>query len=179
MKDMLLKRRSIRKYKDAPIEREKVEQLLQVGLLAPTSRNSRPWEFIVVDDRELLGKLSESKPGSQPLKGAALGIVVLADPQKSDVWVEDTSIAMILIQLSALSLGLGSCWIQIRERMYKEGVPAEQYVKEVLGIPENLKVEAIVSLGYPDEVRPAHREEELLSERIHWNQFAKSWQHDA
>lgn len=171
MKDLLIKRRSIRKYTDAPIEKDKVEQLISAALLAPTSRNTRPWEFIVVDTPELLEKLSIAKPGAQHLKGAAMGIVVLADPQASDVWIEDTSIATTILLLTAQSLGLGACWIQIRERMYKEGISAGEYVRETLGIPENLQVEAIVSLGYPKETRPEHREDELLRTKIHWNKF--------
>lgn len=171
MKNLLVKRRSIRKYKDNPIEKDKVEQLIRAALLAPTSRNTRAWEFIVADDPEILGKLSVAKPGAQALKGAAMGIVVLADPQTSDVWIEDTSIAATILLLTAQSLGLGACWIQIRERMYKEGITAGEYVREVLGIPENLQVEAIVSLGYPDETRPEHTEDELLRNKIHWNKF--------
>lgn len=179
MKDMLLKRRSIRKYTDVPIEKEKVEQLVQAGLLSPTSRNGRAWEFIIVDDPKVLGKLSEAKLGAQALKGAALGIVVLADPKKSDVWIEDASIATIILQLTAQSLGLGSCWIQIRERMYKEGITAEQYVRGVLEIPENLQVLAIVSLGYPSETRPANSVDRLLRDKIHWNVFGKASREDA
>ncbi len=171
MKELLQKRRSIRKYNDTPIEQEKLDQLVRAALLSPTSRNSRPWEFIFVDDKELLEKLSLSKVGAKPIAGCVLGIVVCADPQKSDVWVEDTSIATILLQLQAQDLGLGSCWIQIRERMYKEGVTAEEYVKEALGIPENLRVESIVSVGYPAETRPEHTDDELLKERIHWNSY--------
>lgn len=174
MKDLLFERRSIRKYTDAPIEKEKVEQLIQAGLLSPTSKNGRAWEFIFVDDPKVLGKLSEAKPGAQALKGAALGIVVLADSQKSDVWVEDTSIATIILLLTAQSLGLGTCWVQIRERMYKEGITAEKYVREVLEIPENLQVESILSLGYPSESRPAHTEDELLRDKIHWNAFGNA-----
>lgn len=179
MKDILLKRRSIRKYTDTPIEKEKVEQLIRAVLLSPTSRNSRAWEFIIVDDPKVLGTLSAAKSGAQALKGATLGIVILADPQKSDVWIEDTSIATTIIQLTAQSLGLGSCWIQIRERMHKEGISAGEYVREVLGIPENLQVESIVSLGYPGEMRPAHTEDELLLDKIHWNVFGKASRHDA
>lgn len=171
MKDILMNRRSIRKYKNSPIEEEKVEQLIQAALLSPTSRNTRAWEFIVVDQLEILEKLAVAKPGAQALKGAALGIVVLADPQKSDVWIEDTSIATTILLLTAQSLELGACWIQIRERFYKEGIPAEDYVKEVLEIPKNLRVEAIVSLGYPDESRPPHSEGDLLRDRIHYNGF--------
>ena len=173
MKDMLLKRRSIRRYTDKLVEMEKIDQLLRAALLAPTSRNTRAWEFIVVEDQGVLEKLSISKPGAQPLKGAALGIVIIANPDQSDVWVEDTSIATIILQLTAQSLGLGSCWIQIRERMHKEGITAEEYVREILGIPDSLKVESIVSIGYPDETRPLHTEDELLWDKIHWNGFAR------
>jgi nitroreductase len=174
IKDLLLKRRSIRRYTDKPVEKEKVDQLLRAALLSPTSRNTRAWEFIVVEDKEILEKLSLSKKGAQALKGAALGIVVLANPDQSDVWVEDTSIATVILQLTAQSLGLGSCWIQIRERMYNDGTTAEEYVREVLGIPDSLKVESIVSLGYPDEVRPLHTEEELLWDKMHRNAFGRS-----
>lgn len=171
MQELLRKRRSIRKYTDNPIEKEKIDLLVRAVLLSPTSRNSRPWEFIMVEDRELLEKLSQAKAGAQSLKEATLGIVICADPQKSDVWVEDTAIATIVLQLQAQDLGLGSCWIQIRERKYQEGTPAGEYVKKLLGIPENLEVESIVSLGYPAEMRPEHKDDELLMDRVHWNDF--------
>lgn len=171
MKDLLRQRRSIRKYTSTPIEKETVDQLIRAALLSPTSRNARPWEFILVEDQEILEELSVAKVGAQPLKGAALGIVVCADPQKSDVWVEDTSIATIILQLQAQDLGLGSCWIQIRERNHQDGTPAEEYVKKLLGIPENLQVESIVSLGYPAETRREHSGDELLMERIHRNTY--------
>ena len=175
MLDKLLKRRSIRRYTDKPIEKEKLDQLLRAALLSPTSRNTRAWEFIVVEDQELLAKLAVSKVGAQPLKGAALGIVVLANPEKSDVWVEDTSIVTIILQLTAQSLGLGSCWIQIRERMYKERVTAEEYVREVLEIPASLKVESIVSFGYPNETRPLHTEDELLWDKVHYFKYGMKY----
>ena len=171
MKELLQKRRSIRKYAGTPIEKEKVEQLIRAALLSPTSRNTRAWEFILVEDQEVLAKLSLAKVGAQPLKGAALGIAVCADPQKSDVWVEDTSIATIILQLQAQDLGLGSCWIQIRERSYQDGTPAGAYVKKLLGIPDQLQVESIVALGYPAETRGEHTEDELLREKIHWHTY--------
>jgi len=171
MKGLLQKRRSIRKYTNSPIEKEKIDQLVRAALLSPTSRNLRPWEFIFVEDREMLEKLAKAKPGAEPLKGAALGIVVCADPQKCDVWVEDASIATIILQLQAQDLGLGSCWIQIRERYHQKGISAGEYVKELLGIPEHLQVESIVSLGYPAESRPEHTDKELLMEKIHWHRY--------
>ncbi|MEL1135649.1 nitroreductase family protein [Desulfitobacterium sp. THU1] len=171
IKDLLQRRRSIRKYTDTPIEKEKVDQLIRAALLSPTSRNGRPWEFILVEDQELLEQLAAAKVGAQLLKGATLGIVVCADSQKSDVWVEDISIATILIQLQAQDLGLGSCWIQIRERNYQDGTPAGEYVKKLLGIPEHLQVGTIIALGYPAETRPDHTSDELLMEKIHRNTY--------
>lgn len=125
----------------------------------------------MVEDQELLEKLSVAKVGAQSLKGATLGIVVCADPQKSDVWVEDTSIASIMIQMQAQDLGLGSCWIQIRERNYQDGISAGDYLKKLLGIPEHLQVGSIISLGYPAETRPEHTDDELLLEKIHRNTY--------
>ncbi|MDK2799866.1 MAG: hypothetical protein PWP27_1077 [Clostridiales bacterium] len=172
MLEILKKRRSIRKFKEVSVEKEKIEALIQAALLSPTSRNLYPWEFIIVTDKSLLQKLALSKEhGSTFLKDAPLGIVVLADPDKSDVWIEDTSIASILIQVTAESLGLGSCWIQIRQRQHNESQTSEEYVREVLNIPQNMKIESIIAVGYPDEQRPAHTEEELLYNKVYINQY--------
>ena len=115
------KRRSIRKYKDKEIEAEKIDSMVEAVLRAPTSRGKNSWEFVVVTDPDLLETLSRAKPqGAKFLKNAALGIVVCADANKTDVWIEDASIASIYIHLAAVSLGLGSCWIQIRKRMHDQ-----------------------------------------------------------
>src|ERR1700757_996494 len=119
MIELLRKRRSIRKFTPATIDHETVELLIEALLRAPTSRGINPWEFVVVDDRELLSGLSRAKEhDSEFLKNAPLAIVACADATRSDVWVEDCSIASIIVQLAALSLGLGSCWVQIRNRMH-------------------------------------------------------------
>ncbi|MCP4671073.1 MAG: NAD(P)H-dependent dehydrogenase/reductase, partial [Desulfobacula sp.] len=112
-------RRSIRQFTDKPVEKEKVDLLIEGGLRSPSSRGLNPWEFIVIKKRPTLEKLSRSKPhGAGFLKNAALGIAVIADPEKCDVWIEDSSIASTYIQLAAKSMGLESCWVQIRERFY-------------------------------------------------------------
>ncbi len=150
--DLLKSRRSIRQFQNKEVEKEKIDTILKSALLAPSSRAIRPWEFIAVTDRALLQQLSGCKEfGSQFLAGAPLGIVVIADPTACDVWVEDASIASIIIQLSAQSLDLSSCWIQVRERFHSGGVKAEDYIKGVLGIPEKYNVECIVAIGYSAE----------------------------
>lgn len=172
MLEILKNRRSIRKYQDKKVEDKKIEQLVYAALLSPTSRNLHSWEFIVIDDKNTIEELSKAKAvGSVSLKDAPLAFVVLADPEVNDVWIEDTSIASIIIQLTAQSLGLGSCWIQIRERNHKDNIPAENYIKDRLNIPEDKKVESIISIGYPDEEKQAHKIEDLKFEKVYRNKY--------
>ena len=154
MLEILRDRRSIRRYKDRQIEEEKIEQLKEAALRAPSSRGINPWRFVFVTDKPMLEKLSSAKEsGSSFLKGAALGVVVAAKQGESDVWVEDCSIASIILQLAGCSLDLGSCWIQIRNRRHSSSMSAEDYVKQTLGLPDEFLVECIISFGYPDEVK--------------------------
>lgn len=166
------KRRSIRKYKTIGIEPEKIDQIVEAILRSPSSRSYNPWEFVLVDDRDLLEKLSTSKPhGASFLKNAALAIVVCADPAIADTWVEDTSIATVVGQFAAESLGLGTCWVQIRDRQCSSTVMAEQYIAELLDIPENMKIESIIGLGYPDEKKPAKTYDQLQFEKVRQNSY--------
>ncbi len=172
MLDLLKKRRSIRKYKDREVEEEKVDSIVKAALLSPSSRGICPWEFIVVRDKALLKELSKCKEHSSNfLKDAPLGIVVLADSEKSDVWIEDASIASIIIQIEAEALGLGSCWIQIRNRMHDKDKTAEEYIRELLSIPNNMCVESIISLGYPDEDKAPHSLDDLHYDKVHSDRY--------
>ncbi|MBN1762427.1 MAG: nitroreductase family protein [Methanomicrobia archaeon] len=167
MLDLLRKRRSIRKYKDEPIEPEQIELLKEAAVRSPTSRNFRPWRFLFVTEKTKLAALSRAKPsGSSFLRGAALGVLVCADEHESDVWIEDCSIASIILQLTGQSLGMGSCWIQIRKRMHDDTATAEEYVKSVLGLPATLRVESIIAFGYSDEAKPPIPKEQLEYSKI-------------
>lgn len=171
---LVQKRRSIRQYLEKPVEKEKIELLIEAALRSPSSRGFNPWEFIVVTDRDLLEKLSKAKThGASFLKNAPLGIVVCADPEKCDVWIEDASIASIFFHLAAESLGLGSCWIQIRMRMHDQTKTSQEYVQKLLNIPENLNVESMIAIGYPAESKPPHRKENLQYEKVHYNAYGK------
>ena len=164
---LIQKRRSIRKYQQRVVPPEKMDQLVEAVLRSPSSMGNNPWEFIVVTDPAVLKKLSAAKPhGATFLKNAPLGIVVCGDPGKSQVWIEDCAIASIYIHLAAQGMGLGSCWIQIRERMHDETQSAGDYVADVLGIPSHMKVEAIVAVGFPDEEKPPHPETSLQYEKV-------------
>ena len=171
---LVQKRRSIRKFLKKQIEKEKVDVLIEAALRSPSSMSRNPWEFIVVTEPNTLDKLSRSKPhGATFLKNAPLGVVVCADPVKCDVWIEDCSIASIFIHLAAESVGLGSCWIQIRERPYDDAKSAGDYVSEILKIPDNFKVESIVAVGYPDENKPPHKKEELPYDKVYFDLYGK------
>lgn len=169
-------RRSIRKFLDRKVEAEKVEVLMEAALRAFSSKGSNPWEFVVVTDKSALERLSKAKPhGSAFLKNAPLGIVVCVDPSKSTVWIEDATIASAFIHLAAQSIGLGSCWIQIRDRMHDETKTSGSYVAETLGIPGNLKVLSIIAVGYADEKKPPRPKETLQFEKVHQGVYGQRY----
>jgi nitroreductase len=170
--DLLQQRRSIRKFETRPVEKEKINLILKAALMAPSSKRTTPWQFVVVDDKKKLRQMSESREmGSKFLENAPLAIVVLADEHKSNVWIEDASIAAILMQLEAEDLGLGSCWIQVRDRRKNESVWTEDYLRELLYIPEGLKIECIIALGYKDEQKKPFDESCLQWDKVHTNTF--------
>ncbi len=172
MLKLIQNRRSCRNFASEKVEKDKIEQLLKAALWSPTSKNNRPWEFVVEENPSILEELSKCKPhGAAFLSGAPLGIVVLGDPAKSDVWVEDCSIASILIQMTAESLDLGSTWIQVRLRIHKDGFPSGDVVKSILNIPSDLEVLGIMAIGYKAKEREPYTEDILLWDRIHYEKF--------
>lgn len=164
-----LSRRSIRKYSDVKIEEEKIREIMGLATVAPSGKNKRPCEFIVISDKEMLKKLVDVKAkGIHMLADASHGVIILGKPEISDTWIEDCSIATTLIQLKAWELGIGSCWIQLRGREDEEGIDSEKRVKDMLSLPEELRVLAIVSMGYPAEERPSYTEENMDYGRVHY-----------
>ncbi len=170
--ELVKNRRSIRKYEDKAVEQEKINQILKCALMSPASKRTNGWEFIVVDNRELLVKMSQCRElGSKFVAEAPMAIVVCAAPEKSDVWFEDASISSIIIQLAAADLGLGSCWVQVYNRQYNESTTSGEYIRELLNIPDNLEVLNIITLGYKDEERKPYEEDKLLYDKLHRNTF--------
>lgn len=173
---LIQKRRSIRKFMEKPVEAEKIDILIEAALRSPSGGGVNNWEFVIVTDRGSLEKLSTAKTVGTIafLKDAPLAIAVCVDPEKSGVWIENASIASIFIHLAAESIGLGSCWVHIRERMYDDKKTSGQYVAEILNIPKNLEVEAIIAIGYPDEKKPPHGKDELQYNKVHLDQYGTS-----
>ena len=172
MLDLLMNRRSIRKYTDQEIDQEIVDKIVKAALTSPSGRNKKPWELVVLRDKEVLANLGKVRGGiSAHMANAALGIVIIADPDLTDIWIEDASIMTTVIQLTSESLGLGSCWIQVRERFNSENERVEDLVKEVLDIPENYRVLSMLAIGYPNEEKQGHDEEKLDYHKVHYDKF--------
>lgn len=159
--DLLRERRSIRKYRDKVVEKEKIKKILAAGRMAPSGKNKKPWELLVTMDREILNKLAHVKPkGGLFLAESPAAIVVIGREKVSDTWIEDCSIAATFMQLEAHNQGLGTCWVQMRGRFTSEKMDAEARVREILGIDEEIRVLCVLSIGYSDESKPAYREED-------------------
>lgn len=153
----MTRRRSVRAYTGERISDRDLERVIEAGLSSASGRGKRPWELVVVRDRARLEKLAECREaGAGMLAKADAAIVVIGDPQASDTWVEDCSIVMANMHLAADALGLGSCWVQGRGRNAADGRTAEERVFAALDIPEEYRLEAILSLGVCED-HPAPR----------------------
>lgn len=172
MLDTILARRSVRQYTDEAIPEEKLNAILYAGLAAASSKNRRPWEFVVVQEREMLDRLCGCRPGAGNLLGRCrAAIVVCADAEAVDVWVEDCASAITQMHLTADAIGVGSCWLQVRLRKAEDGRDTADVVRELLGIPAKFGVMAILTLGMPAGHPAPHRVQELPLDKIHREHF--------
>lgn len=168
--DLLVTRRSIRRYTDQTVSAEDVKTILEAALLAPSSKSQRSWQLIAIDQPDILARLAQCKPsGAAPVSACPLAIVVGSDMTVSDPWIEDASIAATMIQLQVTDLGLGSCWIQVRGRYAADDTPSEDYVRELLGIPESIGILCIITIGHIDEDKKPQNTDKLLWNHVHIN----------
>ncbi|WP_305514461.1 nitroreductase family protein [Methanobrevibacter sp. V14] len=166
--DVMLKRRSTRKFGDEQITKEELDKILQAALLAPTSMNRKPCNFMVVERAETLEKLSKSKNhGADLIKGANKAIVVIADTMIADTWCEDSSIALTYMHLMATELEVGSCWVQIHLRS-KDGIDSEEIVRDILKIDNHYRIVGILALGHSEDIPKPHKEADIDKSRIHF-----------
>ncbi|MCX7902885.1 MAG: nitroreductase family protein [Caloramator sp.] len=163
----IFKRRSIRKYLDKPVAKEDIDDLLRAAMAAPSAGNEQPWEFIIVDDKNILKRIADLHPYAKMLYEAPVAIVVCGDLNKEKYkgfWVQDCSAATQNILLEATDKGLGTVWIGV--------YPDETRVKDIsniFGIPSNVIPLSIVAVGYPDqEMQEVDRFE---PQKIHYNKW--------
>lgn len=166
--ELIRVRRSHRKFTAQHVERQKVEAILKAGLLAPSGKSVYPCEFVVVDEPDTLAKIAHAKAhGAALVENAPLAVVVVADTSKSDVWVEDASIATTLIMLEAENQGLGACWVQMHLRGTDDGVAATDNLRNLLNLRPEHEVLAVVAIGYKAEEKNARTDDDLKFEKVH------------
>ena len=169
--ELVRTRRSVRKFNTEKLSDEDLEKILAAGRLAPSGKNLRPVELIVVENKDTIAKLAKAKSsGAAFLAGAACAVVVIADSERSDTWIEDGSVAMIAMQFAAAELNVGSCWVQCRGRYAGEGeeaVGAEGCVRALLRFPENFSLLAVLALGYSDDMPRPRGLEETAEDKVH------------
>lgn len=166
--DIMLKRRSTRKFNDSPVTTEELDKILTSALLAPTSMNRKPCNFLVVENKETLEKLSQAKDhGAELIRGADKAIVVIANTLVADTWIEDSSIALTYMHLMAAELNLGSCWVQIHLRS-KNGEDSEKIVRDILKIDDYYRIVGILAVGHSDNIPDAYELKDIDKGRIHF-----------
>jgi nitroreductase len=162
--ELVVNRRSHRKFTDEIISEEHIQQLLDAALMAPTSKGLHSYSFCVVENKELLLRLSQAKAmGSQFVADAKCAIVVMAEPEISDVWIEDASTAAMTILYQAEDLGLGACWVQIRDRQDANGTDSESIVRDILSLPESKRVVCLIALGHKGMERKGQNLEKIAA----------------
>lgn len=170
--ELITNRRSTRKFTDELLTPDEVELIIKAALKSPSSKSKNPWEFLVIEDKDTLERLALcKKAGAKPIAESVLAVIVLADPLSSSVWIEDASIASIMMQLQAEDLGLGSCWIQIRERYTAEDIPAAEYIRNIVDIPFQLQILSVIVFGHKAQERPPFDEEKLQWEKVHIGKY--------
>jgi nitroreductase len=167
MIDSIKNRRSYRRFKSKPIEPGKLKEILKAAMYAPSANHIRPWDFIVVKNKEKKAKLAVATPWAKFAAEASVVIAVTAPQNASKDWVEDCSIVSEHIYLEAENQGLGSCWIQIRNGSTPDGEDSESYVREILECPDNIRVLNLMAVGYPVERKAPHDESEFNADKIH------------
>ena len=174
MLEVIRMRRSVRSYLGKEIEKEKLDEVLKAAMFAPTGRNLRPWEFVVVTDNETRKQLSVATPYASCARDAPLVLVICYDLNKGRRFKEDCSLCAGHVYLEATNQGLGTCFVQIADGTEAEVGNPEEYVKRLLGIPEPYRVQCLLPMGYPVKVPEAHADEEFESAKVHYGKFSQT-----
>ena len=172
LKQILEKRRSTRKFSERTIEREKLQNIVDKALQAPSSRNSRSTRLWVVEQPELLQHIADMRDyGSAFVKNAPAAILVMGDKNATDLWIDNCAITATILQLAIVDEGLASCWVHVNERPVlraePDGKKAEEFLREKMGIPENYGILCAIALGYSD-FQPAPLPAYEGEERVKW-----------
>lgn len=172
LKEILNRRRSVRKFLAGKVEHDKLQRIVDMALQAPSSRNTRSTRLLVVEQPELLEKMSKMRDyGSSFMKDAQAAIVVMGDKSASDLWLDNCAITATILQLAVVDEGLASCWVHVNDRPVlraePDGKKADEFLREKMAIPENYGILCAIALGYSD-FQPAALPAYEGEERVKW-----------
>ena len=160
--EALRTRRSVRSYKDEPVPREAIETIIDAARLAPSANNIQPWDFVVVTEAEIRKKIAGLTDYGKFIAEAGACVAVFAKGVKH--YLEDGSAATENILVAAHAMGFGTCWVAGYKKAYAEPV------RDLLGLPQDRLLVALISLGYPAESPKPHGKR-ALSDVLHWERF--------
>lgn len=167
--DIIFNRRSIRKYQNKTVEKEKIEKILRAAMQAPSAVNQQPWDFIVVQNKDTLNKLAGISPYSKMVADAPLAIVVLGNEDRMRLqnhWEQDLAAATQNILLEAVYLGLGAVWLGV--------APAEErmdYIRDIFGLSKKIRPFCVIPIGYPAEGQENKFVDRYDPSRVHYEKF--------
>ncbi len=166
--EVIFNRRSVRKYTDKKIEADKVERLMRAAMQAPSATNQQPWEFIVIDQKEMLEQLAQFSPYAKMLPGAALGVVVLEKQgMRAPLFTQqDLGAATQNLLLQAAYEGLGAVWMGVGS-----GTERETFLTEMFSLPETVKPFAVIAIGYPEDENANKFVDRYEADRVHFNKY--------
>jgi nitroreductase len=166
--DAIRTRKSVRKFLDKPVEKEKLLEVLEAGRLAPSASNRQEWRYVVVTDKGMREKLAEAASNQSFVGQAPVVIVCLAETDQHRMacgevcYPVDCAISMDHMTLRATELGLGTCWI---------GAVSAPKVRELLGIPSAMPLIDLLPLGYPADPKPVAKSRKPISETVHFEKW--------
>lgn len=164
----IFNRRSIRKFQNKPVEKEKLDRILRAGMQAPSAGNQQPWEFIVVDEREALHELSKMSPYSGPVAGSAITLVLLGNfsgLKYPVAWQQDMGAAAENILLEAVHLDLGTVWIGAANTE-----SSIAFLRDMYHLPEQVHPFALIAIGYPDGQNNGFADR-YKAEKVHYGKY--------
>ena len=167
MHELFKKRRSVRSFLNKEVTDEQIRQILTAAMVAPSGRNIRPVEFIVIQDNGIRQKLGKLRVRGNYVIQAPVTIAILGKPEESNLWLQDCSLAAAHIYLEATNQGLATCWINSVGSETDDGRDAEKTYKKILGIPNNVRLLALFPIGYASENINGHDEDEYNEKIIH------------
>lgn len=172
MLDIIRKRRSVRTFTQKDVEKAKLKEILAAAMFAPTARNLRPCEFIIVTNSATKERLSRATNFSAFAGGAPVVIVICYDTSKGKRFKEDCSVCAENIYLETVNQGLGTCFIQIADSQGSEDVSPEVFAKKTLNVPEHFRILCLMPVGYADKMPEPHNDEDFDEKKVHYETFS-------